>query len=93
MAQGKLKVKSKLPQNVKSKKQLRKGNAVTKRANCPIQSKKKQHEETQKIKQIISKTVNKAVEEEIRARAISNKKPLSIAQKAVADHHSKASTS
>ncbi|KAJ8932393.1 hypothetical protein NQ318_012743 [Aromia moschata] len=89
MAQGKLKVKTKLPQNVKSKGKQDKGKAVTKRSNCPIQPKKKKHEEAQKLKQAISKTLNKAVEDEMRNRATSSQKPLSKAQQAVANHHSK----
>ncbi|XP_018573295.1 uncharacterized protein LOC108912533 [Anoplophora glabripennis] len=87
MAQGKLKTKAKVPQNVKTKKS--KGNAVTKRSNCPIKPKKKQHDETQKLKQIVSKAVNKTVEQEIRTRAMGNQKKLSKVQEAVAKHQSK----
>ncbi|XP_019865019.1 uncharacterized protein LOC109594253 [Aethina tumida] len=87
MAQGKLKVKTKVPQNVKTKKQ--KGSAITKRANCPIQSRKKKNDETNKLKEIITKTVNKAVEDEMRAKAETGQKSLSNAQKAVAAHNSK----
>ncbi|CAH0548018.1 unnamed protein product [Brassicogethes aeneus] len=88
MAQGKIKVKTKVP-NAKTKKQ--KGGANTKRANRPVP--KKKSEETQRIKQIISKTVNKAVEEEMRKRSESGQKSLSNAQKAVAAHNSKAGSS
>lgn len=59
--------------------------------DCPIKPKKKQHEESQKLKQIISKTVNKAVEEEIRARAMSNQKKSKV-QEAVASCQLKAKT-
>jgi hypothetical protein len=56
----------------------------------PIQSKKKGITETRKLKQAIHKTVNKAVEEDIRSR-VSNEsnKPLSKAQEAVAEYHKK----
>ncbi|CAG9824477.1 unnamed protein product [Phaedon cochleariae] len=87
MPQGKLRVKSKLPENLKLKKT--KGNAVTKRSNRPIQPKKKHHQETQKIKQIISKSVNKAAEDELRARASGGQKNLSKAQQVIAQHNSK----
>ncbi|KAL3266675.1 hypothetical protein HHI36_010837 [Cryptolaemus montrouzieri] len=86
MAQGKLKIKTKLPQNVKSNK-TKKGPAVTKRNNRPVKAKKK-FEESHKLKQIISKTVNKAVEEEIRAQA-GSKPTLSKAQEAVAKFNAK----
>ncbi|KAG5865166.1 hypothetical protein JTB14_014248 [Gonioctena quinquepunctata] len=85
MAQGKMKVKSKLPKNVKTKKPN--GKASTKRSNCPIKPKKKQHEEAQKLKQIIGKSVNKAVEEEMRARASGGPKNLSKVQQAVANQN------
>ncbi|XP_077293953.1 uncharacterized protein LOC143916634 [Arctopsyche grandis] len=85
MAQGKMKVKSKLPDNVKNKKT--KGSAITKRSNAPIQSKKKNIEETHRIKKIISKNVNKKMEEEIRSRATDRKSTLSNAQKAMVAHN------
>jgi hypothetical protein len=90
MAQKKLKPKVNLPKNVQNKKGTKKGSAVTKRANQPIQSKKKGITETRKLKQAIHKTVNKAVEEDIRSR-VSNEsnKPLSKAQEAVAEYHKK----
>lgn len=109
MAQGKLKVKAKLPQKVKSKTK-QKGSAVTKRnsnfvwikfydhfniyiiSDRPNQSKKAKREETQKLKQAVSKSLNKAVEAEIRARS-SGEQRLSRAQKAVAEHTKKATSS
>ncbi|RZB38742.1 DUF2462 domain containing protein [Asbolus verrucosus] len=93
MAQGKLKIKTNLPMNIKNKKTGKKGNAVTKRTNRPIQSKKKGVTETRKLKQVVKRTVNKAVEEEIRLR-VSNEcnKPLSTAQQAIAEHNLKLTT-
>ncbi|KAJ8922225.1 hypothetical protein NQ315_004162 [Exocentrus adspersus] len=88
MAQGKLKIKTKLPQNIKIKKQ--KAGTSAKRSNCLIKPKKKNHQESQKLKKIISKTVNKAIEEEIRAKATSSQTNLSKAQQAVAKFQSKA---
>ncbi|KAB0792482.1 hypothetical protein PPYR_14441 [Photinus pyralis] len=87
MAQGKLKVKSKLPPSVKNKKPAQKGKAVTQRANCPIKPKKQKHQEAQKLKQVVTKSVNKSVEEEMRSRAYEGKRPLSKAQEAVANYH------
>lgn len=55
----------------------------------PIQPKKKGIAEAKKLKQIIHKTVNKAVEEEIRSRASDQSKSLSAAQKAVAEYNKK----
>lgn len=91
MAQGKLKVKAQLPKNAKNKKG-QKGAAVTKRANKPIQPKKNKFEEAHKLKKIITKTVNKAVEAEIRQRALGEKPVLTNAQKAVAEHNSQAAS-
>lgn len=54
----------------------------------PIQSKKAKHEETQKLKQIITKNVNKAVETEIRSRSTGDQR-LSNTQKAVAEYNKK----
>ncbi|KAL1501349.1 hypothetical protein ABEB36_006684 [Hypothenemus hampei] len=88
MAQGKLKVKTKLPAN--SKKQQKKGSANTKRSNAPIKPKKQKFEEAHKLKQIITKTVNKAVEEEIRAKAGKSNFNLSKAQQAVAKYNAEA---
>ncbi|KAJ8981689.1 hypothetical protein NQ317_003410 [Molorchus minor] len=88
MAQGKLKVKTKLPERLKSKNiklkaaRLLRGQLVF--LDRPIQPKKDKLEKIQKIKQIISKTVNKAVEEEIRNRAKSGQtnfsRPSSLLQ-------------
>lgn len=86
MPQGKMKVKSKLPENVKNKKS--KGSAISKRNNAPIQPKKKNVEEVNRIKKIITKNVNKKVEEEIRSRATDRKVTLSNAQKATIAHNS-----
>lgn len=61
-------------------------------ADCPIKPKKKRFEEAHKLKQIITKTVNKAVEDEMRARATDGKTKLSKIQEAVASYNS-ASTS
>lgn len=55
-----------------------------------MKSKKVKNEETQKLKQIISKNLNKAVETEIRSRSSGNQK-LSKVQKAVAEHSKKSS--
>ncbi|EFA11353.1 hypothetical protein TcasGA2_TC011509 [Tribolium castaneum] len=89
MAQGKLKAKAQLPKDVKNKKSAKKGSAITKRANRPIQPKKKGIVEAKKLKQIVHKNVNKAIEEELRSRATSDNKSLSAAQKAVAEYHKK----
>ncbi|XP_044268873.1 uncharacterized protein LOC123014068 [Tribolium madens] len=89
MAQGKLKTKTQLPKNVKNKKSAKKGSAITKRANRPIQPKKKGVAEAKKLKQIVHKNVNKAIEEELRSRASNENKSLSAAQKAVVEYHKK----
>lgn len=85
MAQGKLKVKAKLPTNVKKHK--KRGPATTKRSNAPIKPKKQGFQEAHKLKQIITKTVNKAVEEEIRSQAGKSNLNLSKAQEAVANYN------
>lgn len=54
----------------------------------PIKPKKKAFEEAHKLKKLITKTVNKAVEEEIRSRASDGNKTLSKAQQFVAAHSS-----
>lgn len=54
---------------------------------APIQSKKHKFAEQQKLKQIVSKSVNKSVEEEMRKRAKEGQLNLSKAQQAVAKHH------
>ncbi|GLH09489.1 hypothetical protein R5R35_006436 [Gryllus longicercus] len=75
MPQGKLKVKAK-GAAPKSKKKATKGPAVTKRGNRPIQPKKKQQKEAQKLNKVVTKTVNQAMEEELRARALDGRKSL-----------------
>lgn len=77
MAQGKLKVKTKLPGGAKGKaNKSKKGPAIQRRGNAPIQPKKKKIEEAQKLKQMISKTVNKAMEDDLREKALEGKKSL-----------------
>lgn len=56
-------------------------------SDAPIQSKKQQFTEQQKLKQIVSKNVNRAVEDEIRSRAKEGHINLSKAQQAVAKQH------
>lgn len=56
-------------------------------ADAPIQAKKAKFQEVQKIKQMISKVVNKSVEDEIRSRAKEGTRNYSKAQEAVASHH------
>ena len=79
MAQGKLKVKTKLPSGVKAKKG--KGKAVTKRANAPVPS--KSLVERNKMKMAVTKMVNAAAEEQLRALA-TNTPQLSAAQQRAA---------
>ncbi|XP_076386784.1 uncharacterized protein LOC100884084 isoform X2 [Megachile rotundata] len=67
MAQGKLKVKTKVPASAKGK---------AKNKNAPIQPKKKKFEESHKLKQMISKTVNRAMENELREKALDGKQSL-----------------
>ncbi|CAG9767952.1 unnamed protein product [Ceutorhynchus assimilis] len=88
MAQGKMKIKSKPPPN--TKKNQKKGPANTKRLNAPMKPKKQKLQEANKLRQAVTKTVNKAVEEEIRATAGKSKlNNLSNAQKAVAKYNKK----
>ncbi|EDW69812.1 uncharacterized protein [Drosophila virilis] len=87
MPQGKFK-KAKLPAAIQNKKKQQKQAAFTRRANAPIQAKKGKFNETQKIKAVISKSVNKCVESELRSRAHEGYIQLSKAQEAVAKHHS-----
>ncbi|XP_030570443.1 uncharacterized protein LOC115769669 [Drosophila novamexicana] len=87
MPQGKFK-KAKLPAAIQNKKKQQKQAAFTRRANAPIQAKKGKFNETQKIKAVISKSVNKSVESELRSRAHEGYIQLSKAQEAVAKHHS-----
>lgn len=90
MAQGKLKIKTKVP--VKKGKSV-KGAAVTKRANAPIKPKKQKQQDAHKLKQIITKTLNKAMEDEMRARAGKGKLVLSNAQQVVAKHNTEQQSS
>ncbi|XP_076674153.1 uncharacterized protein LOC143372112 [Andrena cerasifolii] len=77
MAQGKLKVKTKLPSvKGKAKDKNKKGLAVKRRNNAPIQPKKRKFEETHKLKQMITRNVNKAMENELREKALGGKKSL-----------------
>ncbi|XP_055531591.1 uncharacterized protein LOC129722290 [Wyeomyia smithii] len=92
MAQGKMKVKSKAPPSSK-KVVSKKGNAFSKRKNAPIQSKKHKFQESAKLKQAVSKTVNKKNEDEIRKLVYEGQKNLSQAQQAVVEHHKRQPTS
>ncbi|CAD6206865.1 GSCOCG00010110001-RA-CDS [Cotesia congregata] len=77
MAQGKMKVKTKLPDNAKAKQaKNKKGPAVQRRGNAPIKAKKAKLLEAHKLKQMITKTVNKAAESELRERALDGKMSL-----------------
>ncbi|XP_034182250.1 uncharacterized protein LOC117605252 [Osmia lignaria lignaria] len=79
MAQGKLKVKTKVPTSAKGKAKSnknRKGLPIQRRNNAPIQPKKKKFEEAHKLKQMISKTVNRAMENELREKALGGKMSL-----------------
>nr|CAD7198603.1 unnamed protein product [Timema douglasi] len=78
MPQGKMKVKSKLPAKAKPQKKAAKGPAVTKRGNRPISPKKQKHDESQKLKKIITKTVNAAMEDDLRAQALDGKRSLRV---------------
>lgn len=76
MAQGKLKVPAKCSLKGKTKDKKKKGPAIQRRNNAPIQPKKKKLEETHKLKQMITRTVNKAMEDELREKALEGKKSL-----------------
>ncbi|XP_076627260.1 uncharacterized protein LOC143344760 [Colletes latitarsis] len=78
MAQGKLKVKAKLPASKKGKAKDKKKKTppVQRRNNAPIQPKKKKFEDAHKLKQMITRTVNKAMEDELREKALEGKKSL-----------------
>ncbi|XP_017494859.1 PREDICTED: uncharacterized protein LOC108382995 [Rhagoletis zephyria] len=86
MVQGKFK-KAKLPASVQQKQKQKNAKAFTRRSNAPIQAKKTKFNEQQKIKNAISKTVNKSVENELRSRAFEGQIKLSKAQEAVTKHH------
>uniref|UniRef100_U5ED61 Uncharacterized protein n=1 Tax=Corethrella appendiculata TaxID=1370023 RepID=U5ED61_9DIPT len=94
MAQGKLKVKSKLPAKAQAKKnQKLKGTAFNKRKNAPIQSKKHKFQEAHKLKEMVSKALNKKNEDDIRKVVYEGQTNLSKAQEAVVKHHQKVSSS
>lgn len=42
----------------------------------PVAPKKQKHQEAQKLKKIITKTVNEAMEDDLRAKALDGKKSL-----------------
>lgn len=87
MAQGKMKVKSKVPDSGKKKQSAKKGQSCTQRQNRPIKSKKAKFEESAKLKKIITKSVNKAAEQEIRNMSAGGSHKLSRAQEAVAKYN------
>ncbi|XP_057322319.1 uncharacterized protein LOC130665761 [Microplitis mediator] len=77
MAQGKMKIKTKLPDSAKAKQgKNKKGPAIQRRGNAPIKAKKAKIVEAHKLKQMITKTVNKAAETELRERALDGKMGL-----------------
>ncbi|XP_011306285.1 uncharacterized protein [Fopius arisanus] len=76
MAQGKLKVKTSTPGGKKNKGGSKKGSQVQRRNNAPIKPKKAKFEETHKLKQMITRTVNRAMENELRDKALDGKKSL-----------------
>lgn len=55
--------------------------------DAPIQAKKQKFAEAQKLKQLVSKNVNKSMEAELRTRAKEGQINLSKAQQAVAKYH------
>nr|XP_012235669.1 PREDICTED: uncharacterized protein LOC105679917 [Linepithema humile] len=75
MPQGKLKVKTKLPTSVKAKASKAK-KSTKRRGNAPVQPKKTRSQETQKLKKMIAKTVNNAMENELREKALEGRKTL-----------------
>ncbi|KMQ88373.1 hypothetical protein RF55_12158 [Lasius niger] len=77
MAQGKLKVKTKVPASVKTKaNKVKKGSAIQRRGNAPVRPKKTKLQETQKLKKMISKAVITTIEEELREAAMEGRKTL-----------------
>ncbi|XP_032686396.1 uncharacterized protein LOC116851250 [Odontomachus brunneus] len=77
MPQGKLKVKTKLPEKIKAKvNKSKKGPAIQRRGNAPVQPKKIKLQEAYKLKKMVTKTVNDAMEDELRERALEGKKSL-----------------
>ncbi|XP_053685191.1 uncharacterized protein LOC128734842 [Sabethes cyaneus] len=91
MAQGKLKLKGK-PSTNNKKPASKKGSAFSARKNVPIQSKKHKFQESHKLKQAVSKTVNRKNEDEIRKLVYEGQKNLSQAQQAVIEHHKRQAT-
>ncbi|KAG7188162.1 hypothetical protein KM043_013380 [Ampulex compressa] len=82
MAQGKLKVKDKRPSLVKEKsKKTKKEPAHRRRGNAPVQP-KTQHQEAKKLKKMITKIVDQAMEEELSYHAYSKKKGESTKESA-----------
>lgn len=62
------------------------------RLDAPIKSKKAQFTEQQKLKQMVSKNVNRSAEDEIRSRAKEGHINLSKAQQAVAKQQKEKAT-
>ncbi|KAK0178644.1 hypothetical protein PV327_007519 [Microctonus hyperodae] len=94
MAQGKLKVKSKLPSATKAKQgKNKKGPAIQRRGNAPIQPKKTKFQEAHQLKKMISKTVNNAMEDELRDKALDGKKSLTKKSQASTTSKQDSSTS
>ncbi|KAK1134018.1 hypothetical protein K0M31_011803 [Melipona bicolor] len=83
MAQGKLKVKANVPSTVKGKNKNKNTRAIQRRNNAPIQHKKSKFEEIHKLKQMITKTVNKAMENELREKALEGKMSLTKKKSAI----------
>nr|CAD7454597.1 unnamed protein product [Timema tahoe] len=50
--------------------------------NRPISPKKQKHDESQKLKKIITKTVNAAMEDDLRAQALDGKRSLRVRKEA-----------
>ncbi|XP_055631829.1 uncharacterized protein LOC129771807 [Toxorhynchites rutilus septentrionalis] len=88
MAQGKLKLKKKDPVNNK-KGANKKGEAFSRRKRAPIQSKKHKFQESLKLQQAVSRTLNQKNEDDIRKLVYEGQKNLSQAQQAVSEHHKK----
>lgn len=84
MAQGKLKVKTKLPSGAKARKgkNKAKGKAVTKRPNAPVPS--KSLIERNKMKAAVTKMVNSVAEQQLRALATTTPQLSAAQQRAAA---------
>ncbi|XP_066591870.1 uncharacterized protein [Prorops nasuta] len=75
MPQGKLKVKTSLPpRNAKAKQKNKKSQKVLNKCRGP--SFKKEDSEANKLKKMITKNVNKAMENELREKALEGKQSL-----------------